>query len=303
MAPLGYLSEKLDGVYALVSYIDGEVRHWGRSGKALSNCEELDEIFWGALEESDYHNMDYIFISEVTSNDPLAKLSGYLTPTRVNESKFTPSNMVDNFHDVISAQEFVDGLSWDLFSMRQRLLNNILMPLDIYPISQTTIYYEGARMVSLEWIKLGKEGGVFAQEALWIAGARNETIIKVKEKLSFDVTVVGICSGKEGSKYENTLGKLVVVFRAFGKPNGETFEIPLSGMTDAQRDLWWTQPELIIGACVKMDAKSFTENGNLREPRFKEVRSDKSSDFPVTLLSSINRITKGKADWSVHNWC
>jgi len=51
-------------------------------------------------------------------------------------------------------------------------------------------------------------------------------------------------------------------------------------MSDKQRNEWWRNPSLIIGKIVKVDAMTFTSTGLLREPRFKEVREDKTeADF------------------------
>jgi len=273
MQKTGYLSEKLDGVYSLVTFIDGEVRHWGRSGKALSNCEGLDRYLYLMLEGA---TKDLVFISEITSEDPLAKLSGYLTPSRVKQGTFQPTGMKDNFHDLLTIEEFIQGVSTMPFSKRHHELRKY--GLNHIPIFIRTI--EAAKKNSNEWIKRGKEGGVYAQDAPWTAGKRDESLIKFKEKLSFDLVVVDGLPGKKGSKYEHTLGKLVVLFKAFGKQDGDSLEIPISGMSDSERDLWWKDPSSILGKVVKVDAKSYTENGNLREPRFKEVREDKSTgDF------------------------
>jgi len=273
MQKAGYLSEKLDGVYALVTFVNVEVRHWGRSGKALSNCEGLDlkiEVKLNGVAEG------LVFISEITSLDPLAKLSGYLTPSRVKQGTFKPTSMKDNFHDLLTLEEFIQGVSPRSFGNRQWNLRNMYP----YTVEQYKLTFDDARDVSREMIADGLEGGVYAQDVPWIAGKRDESLIKLKEKLSFDLVVVEGLPGKKGSKYEHTLGKLVVLFKAFGKQDGDSLEIPISGMSDSERDLWWKDPSSILGKIVKVDAKSYTENGNLREPRFKEVREDKSTgDF------------------------
>jgi ATP-dependent DNA ligase len=297
MRELSYLSKKLDGVYSFVTYIKGEVRHWGRSGKALSNCEGLDKDLKDILDSVDTGAI--VLISEITSDDPLAKLSGYLTPARVNDTLFTPTNMKDNFHDYLSLNDFIAGSSEYTFKSRQRALES-LRGLPVVP--QRLCTYKVAQAIAAEWIKEGYEGGVYAQDSLWISGARNETLMKIKERISYDVTVVGVCSGKKGTKYKKTLGKLLVVFRVFGDSSGKPVVIPISGMTDRQRDAWWDNPSLIIGKCVRMDAKSFTETGNLREPRFKEVRHDKPSDFPVILGDSPTKSHRAQAERLVWDW-
>lgn len=301
-------SEKLDGVYSLVTIIPNgsrypEVRHWGRSGKAQSNTYVLDERLGLQLASCKHPT---ILISEVTDEGPLAKLSGYLTPTRVNDSDYVPVNFKDNFHDILSVDEFINGESEMTYHYRQTNLHWLLGATTLGQIPSAGYFSldEAMALAESDYFPAGKEGLVGRDiHKTWVAGARNESAIKVKEKLSFDVTVVGVCSGKSGSKYQYTLGKLVVAFRAFGKPEGELLEIPVSGMTDAQRDYFWVHPEEIVGQVVKMDAKSYTENGNLREPRFKEIRHDKESQFPVVIdYKGINEYSKGKARWFVHDF-
>jgi DNA ligase-1 len=63
--------------------------------------------------------------------------------------------------------------------------------------------------------------------------------------------------------------------RQFGKLSGRIIELSVSGMTDAQRNAWWADPDCIIGSIVKVDAMRYSAYGSLREPRFKEVRTDK----------------------------
>lgn len=292
---------KLDGVYSLVTYIGGEVRHWGRSGKALMNCEELDAELEG--QPSIIMEGDVVFISEITSDDPLAKLSGYLTPARVNDTTFTPTNLCDNFHDVLQLDDFIAGKSLIPLSSRRAFLKNSLAFTNLKIIHHTMLTIEEAKLFAeFKW-KKGEEGVVYHQDSPWVAGRRNETKIKFKEKLSYDVKVVGVVSGKRGSKYETCLGKLIVAFRRFGEPKGEFIEVSISGMTDSQRDLWWEDPTLILGKVVKMDAKSFTEEGSLREPRFKEVRTDKLSDFPIQVYKEgLEQKWKAQALHMVQRW-
>lgn len=296
-------SEKLDGVFSLVTVLPTEqglrVRHWGRSGKAMSNLGQLD-----AKVEVSLHRPSepIILISEVTSDDVLAKLSGFVNPNRVNDGDFYPTNLSDNFHDILTFDEFIKGESDMTYHYRQLALKKALHDSELPCIpSQGYWSLENARVIAKDIWGVGGEGMVGRDiHSHWVAGARNETMIKLKEKLSFDVTVVGVCSGKKGSKYEGTLGKLIVLFRAFGEPDGEPLWIPISGMTDKQRDEWYEHPERIVGATVKMDAKSFTETGNLREPRYKETRHDKGSDFPCVVLDSLKKFEKAGAFYSIH---
>lgn len=305
LALTGMFSEKLDGVFSFITVIPRpedtlEIRHWNRTGKAMPNCGLLDLDLMVAIKGN--VSRPLVLISEVTSANPLAKLSGYVNPNRVNGSDFVPTKMEDNIHDVIYLSEFINGKSTEPFHVRYDLVERLFEDTLINVIPMYHGDFTEAREYAKDiWARQG-EGVVYADPmAGWTAGKRDETKVKIKEKLSFDVTVVGMVSGKEGSKYELTMGKLVVAFRAFGDPDGELLWIPISGMTDTQRHLWWNNPGAIVGSIVKMDAKSYTENGNLREPRFKEVRHDKAkSDFPVKVLDETKCFTKGKANHIIH---
>lgn len=314
MNPIMDWSEKLDGVYSLVTVIQrqgindtvvNEVRHWGRSGKAQVNLDVLDGLVADSnLKFPKESKGGLILISEVTSDDALAKLSGYVNPNRVKGSSFVPTNLSDNFHDLLTVREFINGTSKGDYVVRADRLVHLLedTSLPLVPYFGYMTLEEAKVAVKPIW-KRGGEGFVGRDaHALWTAGTRNETVIKLKEKLSYDVTVIGICSGKKGSKYEHTAGKLLVAFRAFGEPDGEFIVVPISGMTDSQRKLWWEHPGHIVGQVVKMDAKSFTENGNLREPRYKETRHDKGSDFPVKVTAKVREFTKAMCEHRVFEW-
>ena len=304
------LEQKLDGVFSFVvaTYKDGryEVEHFGRSGKLQQNCAMLNRKCAMEFHKAQEYrgSMVGVYISEVTSDSPLAVLSGYMTPTRVEDADVVPVNMQDNFHDMMTIEDFTKGICHKQAMERHTYLQAKFRKTDLTIIPYEIMTYEEAVEKSKQWIREGKEGGVVRVPwGTWEAGKRDFRIVKIKEKMSFDVTVIGMCSGKEGSKYENTLGKLLVLFRAFGNPReGEYLIVPISGMTDAQRDLWWEHPKLIIGKVVKMDAKSYTEFGNLREPRYKETREDKGSDFDCIVGGFLKEYTKAKCKWIEHQY-
>lgn len=99
------------------------------------------------------------------------------------------------------------------------------------------------------------------------AGKRNKNILKVKEEVTLDLQVVALEEGQ--GKYEGTLGKLRVRSK-------DGVENAVSGMTDEERDLWWSRPDLIINKVVEVKAMKKLANGSLREGRFKAVRHDKA---------------------------
>jgi DNA ligase-1 len=91
--------------------------------------------------------------------------------------------------------------------------------------------------------------------------------MKIKEEVSKDLAVVGMVEGE--GKYQGTLGALIVQSR-----DGTKHQV--SGMTDDQRERWWNSKELIIGQVVEVKAMKELPDGQLREPRFKCIRHDKT---------------------------
>lgn len=95
---------------------------------------------------------------------------------------------------------------------------------------------------------------------------------KMKPVNSIDLKVVGIEPGKYDTKYADSLGRLIVQFEDNQVGVG-------SGITDAQRQLWWDNPTLIVGKTIEVLYQEVTSNQkggkSLRFPRFKCIRTDK----------------------------
>lgn len=95
-------------------------------------------------------------------------------------------------------------------------------------------------------------------------------IIKLKRVLSFDLRVTGVEEGK--GKHAGRAGALVLDFQ------GKELRVG-TGFTDLKREMWWNfkdHPEgTMIGQIVEIEAMDYSEDGLLREPRFKGIRFDK----------------------------
>lgn len=111
----------------------------------------------------------------------------------------------------------------------------------------------------------GYEGTMVKDYSKPYEPVRSHTWMKIKDELTVDVRVVRIKPGT--GKYEGMCGALVCDY------NG--VEVPVSGMTDAQRKKFSRWPRSIIGKLVEVEYQEETVHGSLRHPRFKCVRADK----------------------------
>lgn len=115
----------------------------------------------------------------------------------------------------------------------------------------------------------GREGVILKRsKGLYSPGKRQYDLMKIKESVTLELKVVGIERGEASGKYAHTLGKLVLQDNC-----GRTHRV--SGMSDADRDLWYKNPQLIVDQIVEVKAMKKLKDGSLREPRFKAVRHDK----------------------------
>lgn len=101
-------------------------------------------------------------------------------------------------------------------------------------------------------------------EAPFEIGRSKGSIIKVKPLMECDLLVVGTEEGK--GKYVGKIGALVCRYK-----NAKLVKVA-TGMTDAERAM---SPEDFLGAIVSVAAMGETEDGMLREPRYRGVRIDK----------------------------
>ncbi len=249
---------KIDGCFAYGLCVPGDNRIFSRTGEEVKSLRHIEE----ELAKLSYMNCVLIF--EVYRNGwPVNKISGAF---RRQSEQFTEA--VAYVHDCIPYEDFVKGVCSIPYRERTRrvqFLSNATFLKRVYgiPIVNQEHAYEYAEGL----IREGSEGLVLKDpNGTWKAGARNEMMTKIKQELSYDLLVIGMEEGR--GKYENTLGKLVCRWT-------DDRVVKVSGMTDAQRERWWNAPETIEGCIVKVDAMCLTPDGMLREPRFKEVRSDK----------------------------
>jgi ATP-dependent DNA ligase len=95
-------------------------------------------------------------------------------------------------------------------------------------------------------------------------------IIKLKRVLSFDLRVTGMEEGK--GKHAGRLGAIVVDFR------GKELRVG-TGFSDYEREKWWRLQDAdgttVVGCIAEIEAMDYSEDGLLREPRFKGIRFDK----------------------------
>lgn len=213
--------------------------------------------------------MEIIIFEAYAPGVPQPTISGWCRDTKKQHTE------VDAYiHDIMSLEDFTDGDATLTYGERVDYLRSIFKTYaasHLHLIEQRIIYNDAAlnEMATAIWASGGE--GVVARPMFsgYAPGKRNDTMVKLKQGVSFDLLVTAVEEGT--GKYKNHVGKLICRDR-----NGKTIKVG-SGLTDRQRSDWWSLFgfDEIIGKIVQIDAMAISSKGILREPRFKGIRTDK----------------------------
>ena len=258
--------EKYDGWFMYIDCIDG---NWqgcrSKEGRVLPSMKNINRKFNEGLKPT--KNMRIIF-EAIIPGMVFKDLNG-----RFNQQRVALDNVVLMAHDIL-----IEGSENLPFKLRYTQLGQVVKRLGIPELKLVQILQSSASKDV--WMKYYKEviskpngEGIILKDinAKYQAGKRTAGILKIKCEVTQDLLVIDVEKGKLGSKYETTLGRLVVRNRA-GIVN------KVSGMSDEQRDAWIKDPSLIVGHVVEVQAMKILSNGSLREGRFKAERFDKSEN-------------------------
>jgi DNA ligase-1 len=106
-----------------------------------------------------------------------------------------------------------------------------------------------------------------------VGRCRNGEVVKIKPLLELDLLVLG-CELAKGEKTGKNTAALVVRYKD-GKPCRVS-----TGLKQAEVDSIHEDPAAWKGRIIAVEAMAETEDGLLREPRYKGVRYDKAApDF------------------------
>lgn len=254
-----YASEKFDGVFcAALQLPDGSVGIFSRTGERYTSMKHLEEVLRDDLMLG---NGEMLLFEAYCNDIPQSIISGWCRDQQ-------------NQHPQIMAMlhTYVQRNGWQCLTKMDAesigTVPSVMYGPYVHLVRHVLVESldEAKYLANVVW-DVGGEGIVLnAIDAFYQPGKRNESMIKIKRVLSYDLEVVGVYEGK--GKYAGTLGGLVCRWRG-----GKTIKV--SGMSDDQRNEWYRNPDRIIGRIVEVHAMDESSKGLLREPRFKVVRFDK----------------------------
>lgn len=258
----GYIvTEKLDGWYGYIDYIDGE---WGNV--TSSSGREIPSLLWARnkfqeiILESDIRLIFEIIIPE----QPFHILNGILNRSVGNcqaiDAKFYIHDMIDFKVPASAFTRLVRLKEIDLSKVEDYI--KIVKVLDITDDKE-------------EWMKHFKDitdrggEGIILKQAFGVyqPDKRNSSLMKVKLESTFDLECFDMFHTVGDKGHDN----LNVSLR---RKNGAVITVRIP--KDEDRELFELNPNAILGKVVEVKCMCELEGGSLREPRFVGVRHDKS---------------------------
>lgn len=229
-----------------------------RTGEKIRSC---DHILRWITTDNRWRDV-VLFVELWHPNREFAEISG-----KVRQHSPAPE-LIYKAWDVVPTSDWWAGECKVPFKQRYGWINEYT-PEDfrayLYPFNPMSLQKE-ANHLALS----GGYDGLIAKDpnGTWKLGPGTDgESIKIKQKLSFDLEVVGVTEG--AGKHAGRIGSLVVRFR------GGTLLGVGTGLSDDDRKRTdW------VGKIVEVEAMGYSSEGSLREPRLKGERFDKEqADF------------------------
>lgn len=272
-----WLEPKLDGMRIQAFHYNDYVILRSRNGRQVFGFDDVEK------EVLDHLEAGYVYDGEIMSS------SFNMLMTQAHAHEKGKSGIL-NIFDVVTIQEFLEQHTTESMEDRREFLEEVMKDYEsqtkgnhrlnslalvdrtekIYkddPDRDKKIseYYEKCLTLGLEGIMIK------AVDASYQYKRTNHTL-KLKPVKFYDLEVVELEEGKEGTKYEGMMGSAVVDY------NGVKVYVG-GGWSDEQRKYFWDNPNELIGKVIEVKGQDDTDNqqgtNSIRFPRVNKIRTDK----------------------------
>lgn len=281
------LTTKLDGHRTIVAVDSlGNSSFFTRKGKAIEGLNQIaDDIKTFANKSGILGNVKYTngFVLDgegIILDDSVPKNKVFQETGKIIRKNGTKTGLAFKVFDLIPIDEFYSGESTLKYLNRRADMDTFFVKEDYEHLSLVPALYIGddtniISTIMLDQTGAGEEGIMINLDETYKT-KRHPGILKVKEFFTDDLLVTDIYEGGKGTKYANTLGGVYVDYKGSKVGVG-------SGFSDEERDLFFNDPESIIGRIVEVQyfeetTNSKNEEVSLRFPVYKGIREDKSED-------------------------
>lgn len=277
MTGIKRLEYKLDGVRMVALVKEGKVTLMSRNGKELENFPQIATVIQ-TISGRITHEFPNGFVLD---GEVMGESFQALMKQAQRKRDVETENMYYNVFDIIDLTAFEQG-SWDV-SQTDRISilednrailesTGVIRVSDGFNVDLDT--QEGTDKLDdyfLWAIAEGYEGIMIKDIDASYQCKRTDAWLKLKPAITVDLTIISLEEGT--GRNENRLGALVCE----GEDEGKLIRVNVgSGLSDEQRDVFWTDATDVVGRVAEVMADAITQNQDgsysLRFPRFVRFR-------------------------------
>ena len=275
------ITEKIDGVRT-VAIIDenGEVKFYSRQGKEIEGLVEIER----AIKLLDLKNIVLDGETTVLDQTGLESKDVFKKTMEIMGSKMEQkTGLLYNVFDCMPLSAFKAGVCKTYAKTRKAYFLDKFASLDdwlyetwkyIYPLP---VLYQGefremrVKALHKEILSRGGEGVMINVASAPYECKRTANLLKVKEMYTMDLKIIGFEEGLVGTKFEGTLGAIVVDYKGYSVKVG-------SGYSEEDREFFWKNQNELLGRVIEVQYFEETQdadgNLSLRFPVFVQLRED-----------------------------
>lgn len=277
------ITEKIDGVRT-VAIIDenGDVKFYSRQGKEIEGLVEIER----ASKLLDLKNI--VLDGEVTIlyKDSLESKEVFKRTMEIMGSKMeSKTGLLYNVFDCMPLSAFKAGYCKTSTKARKLYFeekykaktstktttwNETLKFVNPLPILYMNEYSESVvKKIHDSILERGGEGVMINVASAPYECKRTSNLLKVKEMYTMDLKIIGFEEGLVGTKFEGTLGAVVVDYKGYSVKVG-------SGYSEEDREFFWKNQNEMLGRVIEVQYFEETQdadgNLSLRFPVYVQLR-------------------------------
>lgn len=264
------ITQKLDGIRAIVRVINNKVKIFSRQGKLIEGLNDLENELC-KLPNGCYDGELLLDKKNIPSKDLYRE-----TVTIVNSKDNDKKGVIFNIFDMVSIEEFDKNYSDLICVYRKQNVYSLFERLNPVYWKPVEILYNGKydkRIVQQELdkqIALEHEGIMVNLADAPYEGKRTKNILKVKAMQDCDLKIIGFEEGT--GKNKGTLGAVIVDYKGFEVRVG-------SGFTNQDREYFWNNQKELLGRVITVQYFEETTNKkdnslSLRFPVYLDLREE-----------------------------
>lgn len=270
------VTEKLDGIRAIASVVDGEVYINSRQGVPIQGLVEIERDLLCLYRHLENRNFTLDGELIINNRDDYPSKEQYKLTTKIVRKDGEKHGVTYHVFDCMGYLQGIHDIACEPYSERRRFLQEWCFQdakkfthMQLVPILYTGTDTNQIIRELNNQRRLGHEGVmVNLNDAPYEIG-RSSAIFKVKVMQDCDLKIVGMEEGT--GRLQGTLGHLIVDYKSTKVGIG-------TGLTDEDRRAIWENPQNYIGkvATIQYFEETCDAKGNpsMRFPVFKEIRED-----------------------------